>query len=166
VVLARYTQRALAALGITTGAAHSEVALTERGPVLIETGARLSGMVDLDASRRALGHSLPELAVESAIDPEGFADRHRAQVYRLEQAAIQLDLVAPRAGVISADGASRLLALPTVSSVIGDLSPGRAVTETVDLFSSPAHLYLIGALEDVEEDARAIRMLEQAGLYA
>jgi biotin carboxylase len=163
--LARYTQRALTALGITTGAGHSELALTERGPVLIETGARMSGLVDVEARRQALGYSLPELAVHAATEPDGFARRYRGRTYGLEQAAIQLFLAAPRAGAISADGAARLLALPTVRSVAGDLTPGTPVSETVDLFTSPGQVNLVGARDDVEHDFRAIRELEQAGLY-
>jgi hypothetical protein len=50
--------------------------------------------------------------------------------------------------------------------VIGDLSPGRPVSRTVDLLSAPAGLYLIADdAAELQRDYARIRHLEANGLY-
>jgi hypothetical protein len=45
------------------------------------------------------------------------------------------------------------------------LAGGNEVRRTVDLFSSPGHLYLLGDRDQIEHDYRRVREIEQAGLY-
>lgn len=61
--LIEYTCSVLNALGILNGPAHTEIIIDEKGPVLIETGARPAGcMLDLDFIRNAYGHNQLELS--------------------------------------------------------------------------------------------------------
>jgi hypothetical protein len=156
-----YIARVLDALGVVTGPAHSEVMVTGRGPVLIETGARLAGMVDPAAMRLAAGISQAGLAAEAVTDPAGFARRAGAGPYRRLAHAVQLDLAAPRPGILDPGTLAAIRALPTVRGWVGHLRPGDRVRETVDLMSSPGMLYLVGTLPQVEADVTAIRALER-----
>ncbi|MEU8264348.1 hypothetical protein AB0C02_27470 [Micromonospora sp. NPDC048999] len=65
------TGRALRALGVRTGLAHTEIKLTPDGPRLIEVNGRLGGFVN-ELSIRAAGVDLVELAGRAALgEPAG-----------------------------------------------------------------------------------------------
>jgi biotin carboxylase len=164
--LARYVPQVLDALGIAWGPAHSEVMLTSSGPVLIETGARMSGAFLPDSVRAATGHNHVTLTVDCYTDPA----RLTALIGRPYPVRRQLwtaALIAPYDGHLAADGAvAELYGLPTLHDVIGDLSPGRPVSRTVDLKTAPAGLYLIADdAAELHRDYARIRYLEANGLY-
>ena len=66
--LFEYTQKALDALGIRWGAAHTEIMLTPNGPRLIETGARMLGGPTVGFAREATGSSQADKLVEVYLD--------------------------------------------------------------------------------------------------
>lgn len=68
-----YTRQAITALGIVDGAAHTEVMLTARGPVLIETGARLMGSTQPRLHAEYSGTSHVHLLALALTEPEAFA---------------------------------------------------------------------------------------------
>lgn len=69
--LTAYIGPVLNALGLRNGAAHSEVRIDKKGPVLIETGARTMGAgIDRAAYSKALGYNHPSAAVDAYINPE------------------------------------------------------------------------------------------------
>lgn len=164
--LARYVSHVLDALGIAWGPAHSELMLTESGPVLIETGARLQGSFLLDSVRAATGQNHVTLAVDCYTDPARLAALV-GQPYPVRRQLWVVALIAPYDGHLAADGAvAELRALPTLHDVIGDLSPGRPVSRTVDLLSAPAGLYLIADdAAELHRDCTRVRHLEANGLY-
>lgn len=72
----RYTEKALDALGITYGPSHSEIMLTEKGPLLIETGARPMGhMTTCALSEKVFGHSVIEKIIHSYAYPVDLQDK-------------------------------------------------------------------------------------------
>jgi biotin carboxylase len=164
--LARYVSQALDALGVAWGPAHSEVMLTGSGPVLIETGARMQGALLPDTVRAATGHNHVTLTVDCYTDPERLAAL-AGRPYPVRRQLWSAALIAPYDGHLAAGGAvAELHRLPTLHAVIGDLSPGRPVSRTVDLNTAPAGLYLMA--DDVAElhrDYARIRHLEANGLY-
>ena len=167
--LARYMSRVLDALGVAWGPAHSELMLTESGPVLIETGARLQGSILLDSVRAATGHNHVTLTVDCYTDPGRLAALI-GQPYPSRRQLWVAALIAPFDGHLATDGtASELRRLPTlhdVQDVFGDLAPGKPVSRTVDLLSTPGALYLIADDEaDLHRDYARIRHLEANGLY-
>jgi len=164
--LAGYMSQVLDALGIAWGPAHSELMLTDSGPVLIETGARLQGSFLLDSVRAATGHNHVTLAVDCYTDPGRLAALV-GQPYPVRRQLWVVALIAPYDGHLAADGAvAELHSLPTLHDVIGDLSPGRPVSRTVDLLSAPAGLYLIADdVAELQRDCARIRHLEANGLY-
>lgn len=69
-----YNNRALTALGIHNGPSHTELKLTEHGPSMIETGARLMGATIEDKPfKRSLQYTQVELTAMSLCVPEDFA---------------------------------------------------------------------------------------------
>ncbi|MFF1421536.1 ATP-grasp domain-containing protein [Streptomyces sp. NPDC058280] len=164
-LLGAYITGVLDALGIAWGPAHSELMLTASGPVLIETAARMQGNILTGPVEQATGTSQVSLTVEAVTDPERF-DARAERPYELTQGLSVLSLIAHRDGVIRApDVAARLAALPSFSGLIGDLSQGVPVQPTVDLFTSPGIVYLLGDDEQVARDRAAIRAFEAEGLY-
>jgi len=68
--LVEYSFAVLDALHLRHGAAHLEIMVTERGPVLIECNARASG--DLPRCRASLGRDQLEVLAMSLADPAAF----------------------------------------------------------------------------------------------
>jgi biotin carboxylase len=161
---ARYTAKALDAVELSFGPAHTEIIRCRRGWVLIEVNPRLAGMIDPAFSELATGQDQVSLTAEAITDPAGFASRHDG-CYPVRGFAAHIWLAAPRAGHIAADVLAEILALPTVRSAVGHIEPGAAVTTTIDLATAPGYFALFGERAQVERDALTIRTLEQAGLY-
>ncbi|MET9500032.1 ATP-grasp domain-containing protein [Streptomyces sp. NPDC006552] len=164
--LREYLTGVLDALGVRNGPAHSEVMLTARGPVLIESGARIQGADDPQLHRTATGTSQVDLTVQACVDPDSF-DVLPGQVYRFEQRLRVVSLIAPFDGELAAGAAlDELMSLPTLTGSVRGLRAGTPVRETVDLFSSPDHLALLDAdPAAVARDYARIRQLERSGLY-
>jgi biotin carboxylase len=164
--LARYVSQVLDALGIAWGPAHSEVMLTGSGPVLIETGARLQGALLPDSVREATGHNHVTLTVDCYTDSARLAALV-GRPYLVRRQLWMAALIAPYDSHLAAGGAvAELYGLPTLHDVIGDLSPGRPVSRTVDLNTAPAGLYLIADdAAELQRDYARIRHLEANGLY-
>lgn len=74
-LLANYVKKALDAVGLMNGPAHSEVKLTPTGPKLIEINPRLAGATDFSAVHDVLGHSQISLAVAAVLSPEYFLEQ-------------------------------------------------------------------------------------------
>ncbi|MEH1164840.1 ATP-grasp domain-containing protein [Micromonospora sp. CPCC 205539] len=165
-LLRSFVEGVLDALGVRTGPAHTELLVDARGPVLIESGARLEGGVTPAGPERATGESQLSLTVERYTVPDRFAQRIGAD-YRRQRAMMVVCLVAPYDGVVAEGAAERLAEISSVfcGSAL-DLVPGTPVHRTVDLFTSPGHLYLVA--DDpglLEEGYQRVRALERDGLY-
>lgn len=160
-----YVAKALTALGIRTGAAHSEVVLTARGPVLIDPGARLGGGVLPWVYAKLAGHSHAGLLAASITNP---AELHAARLpLRFEQPIRYVSLVNGFPGTVrDQDWARRLGELPTAMAVAPVARPNDELPRTRDLLTSPGFLYLTAATrQQIEADYRTIRDWESRPLY-
>ena len=147
-----YSFAVLDALDIRHGPAHSEIMLTPDGPVLIECGARPMGAsYPQELLKESVGHTQLELAVEAALEPERFLENADAP-YALRKHFFIKCLVSTRKGSLDATPAVTLLSgLPSARS--GNFLhciEGGHVTQTIDLLTSPATLFLC------HEDARVV----------
>ncbi|GAA2591358.1 ATP-grasp domain-containing protein [Streptomyces axinellae] len=162
----RYTKRAITALGIVNGAAHTEVMLTARGPVLIETGARLMGSTLPWLHAEYSGTSHVHLLALALTDPEVFA-RFPDEELRWSREIRQVYLNNKRAGNCRSERwRESLTSLETCVAVNAAIAPGEPVPQTVDLATVPGYAYL--AAEDIEpvvRDYEAIRAWEETDLY-
>ncbi|MFE2095707.1 ATP-grasp domain-containing protein [Streptomyces sp. PTD9-10] len=162
--LVEYVVAAVTALGITDGAAHSEVMLTADGPVLIETGARLMGAMLPDVLERHSGTSHVELLALALTDPEGFRTFRDTEV-RWSRTVRNVWLINGRAGTATA-WHDRFTALPAFERLVTGVREGRPVRRTVDMATSPGYVSLVADTEaELDRDLAAIRALESAGCY-
>jgi biotin carboxylase len=151
-----YTQRALDALGIRWGAAHSEIMLTKDGPRLIETGARMCGGPVIGFARAATGSSQVERVVEAYVDGE-----IRTNNYDLKQTVVPVFLIAPHAGTLrNVEVLEKLKALPTHLATHMWLGNGDHVRQTVDFNTTLGIVALAGKREAVFTDYAKVREIE------
>ncbi|MGQ4389704.1 ATP-grasp domain-containing protein [Streptomyces sp. SAS_270] len=163
--LVDYVRRAVTALGITDGAAHSEVMLTEDGPVLIETGARLMGALLPDVIEKYSGTSHVELLATALTDPRGFADFDDRAV-RWSRTVRNVWLINRRSGV-STSWQDRFRELPSYDRLVTGVRAGAPLRQTVDMATSPGFVSLVAdTVEELDRDLAAIRDLERdEGFY-
>ncbi len=165
-VIADYLGRALTALGVRNGPAHSEVMLTSRGPVLLETGARLPGMMLPAVMAEYFELSQVDLTVRAMTDPACF-DAICDSPYATRGVLRNVFLISPRAGTLARDDQFRLLAqLPCFAGMSVSARSGSILPRTVDLGSSPGYVYLIAdRLDEITASHNRIRELEATTLY-
>jgi hypothetical protein len=158
-----YVESVLDALGIRYGPAHTEVMLTETGPVLVESGARMHGSVpDEIVDRCTPSHQT--LTAEAYLDPHSVA-RRAQQPYELAAGAYCVMLISQHEGQIVSDAGMREIeALPSFAGTISMLGPGDRLKRTIDLFSCPGIIYLVDPDRgQLKTDYDRIRELDAEG---
>jgi ATP-grasp domain len=160
-----YVEAVLDALGIRFGPAHTEVMLTDTGPVLVESGARPHGSTRDDVIDRCTP-SHAAITAEAYIDPGSVAS-HAGKPYELKAANYCVMLISQHEGeIVGAEGLRRIEALPTFAGSIAMLGPGDELKRTIDLFSCPGMIYLVDPdRERLKADYDRLRELEAEGLY-
>jgi biotin carboxylase/drug/metabolite transporter (DMT)-like permease len=161
-----YTYQVLEALEIRNGAAHSELMLTERGPVLIECGARMGGSQVPEIASECLGTNQVEILALAVARPDEFA-RLAGAPYRLLQQLRYVSLINPRGGVMpSWDELEAIRRLPSYRHAVLTVPAGASLPRTIDVATSPGFVYLVAEDRDqILADYEALRRLELEGLY-
>lgn len=164
-VVTAYVEGVLDALGIRYGAGHTEVMLTDRGPVLIECAARTQGTMLAEAVERCTPSHVT-VTVDAYLDPDSVARRAR-RPYELSAHARCVALISEQDGrIASCERLAELERLPAYGGSIAVLGVGDRIRRTVDLFSSPGTIYLIHPdRRELERDYARLRELERAGLF-
>lgn len=142
--LGRYAATVLDALAIRHGPAHAEIIMTGAGPVLVEVGARISGLVDPAYNDLLLEHNQIALAVEAYAAPATFAARPGG-TYRRVLHGVQVCLISAISGTVAAVPFKD--ALGDIASLVGanlKIRPGSRVNTTIDLSSSTGVCNLAG----------------------
>lgn len=162
--LTNYAYSVLNALGIEHGPAHSEIILTERGPILLETGARLGGAVHPDIHSSCIGHSQVELTVDAYCDEKSFYEKTKYP-YTISKYLYVVMLISEQEGVIEEIPLlNDLKKLPTLCSFRLKKKIGDKLLKTVDLSSSPATVYLASTnKESLDEDYEHLLSLTKTG---
>jgi hypothetical protein len=161
-VVAAYVRGVLDALGIRYGAAHTELVLTDRGPVLIECGARMQGTI-LDTVVDRCTPSHVTVTVDAYLDPSSVA-RRAADSSPLRERARVVTLISQAEGTIRAVRHDELARIPSYAGAVAMLGPGDRIARTFDLFTSPGTVYLVDPDEArLQEDYERLRELEASG---
>ncbi|QCX81388.1 Alanine-anticapsin ligase BacD [Streptomyces sp. YIM 121038] len=160
-----YVRDVLDALGLKWGPAHTEIMVTAAGPVLIETAARPVGSILPEAVTAATGDNHATLTAECYATPEEFA-RRIPLPYELRKQVSMISLIADRSGYVeSAEGLSLLHRLPSYWGILSKISEGADVRRTVDILSSPGHVYLLhDSQQQIMRDYLQLRSWESSGL--
>ncbi|BAJ27920.1 MULTISPECIES: ATP-grasp domain-containing protein [Kitasatospora] len=144
--------RAVRALGVTTGLTHTEIKLTPSGPRVIEVNGRLGGLIQ-ELSLRAAGLDLIRLAGLVAL-----GEHPRPEPVRPARVYYQYTNPAPRFPSVleRIDGVDAALGEPGVTSWIphvrpGSALPGGVMTQTLDLLcgDAPDHDGMLATLAAV-----------------
>jgi biotin carboxylase len=165
--LERYTHEVLDALEIHNGAAHTEVMLTARGPVLVECAARIGGAHAPDVLRRCFGTNQVDMLALSVAKPEEF-DRLPTTARPLLQRTRSVSLINPRdSGVVpSHELMAEIRALPSHAYTSMWHPVGRRLPRTIDAGTAPGLIYLVS--DDPAEilaDYQKLRQIERDYLY-
>lgn len=161
----RFVPLVLDALGIVTGAAHTEVMVTGRGPVLIESGARLGGGTLPWVVEKFCGVSQTGLLADALVDPAAVGRFDEREVHCTADLRNVALINHEQATVASVRWEERLRKLPTLVAVSHAVRPGAVLPVTADLLTSPGFVYLAGAPAEVDRDYRTLRAWEEHGLY-
>ncbi|MFI7099207.1 ATP-grasp domain-containing protein [Streptomyces sp. NPDC050161] len=164
--LREFVAATLDALGVVSGAAHTEVMMTARGPVLIESGARLGGGTAPAVVEKFSGTSQTSLFADTLIDPKRLEEFDDAAT-TWSRTVRNVALINPVAGKVSSlDWTERIEALPTLVTLTHGVTAGEQLAATTDLINSPGYVYLAAEdPQDIERDYRALRDMEEEGLY-
>lgn len=159
-----YLRQVLDALEIQYGPAHSELMLTDRGPILIETGARLAGVMNHEAIAHCVGHSQLELTVAAYVKPTEFLTV-ASHPYHMQKRMLTIDFISHFEGIVKdIPMLQEIRQLPSLYDFYIRPTPGAQVHRTVDLFSSPGAITLVSADDEaLLRDYRRIRELEKTG---
>lgn len=154
--LFEYTKNVLDALGIRWGAAHNEVMLTQKGPRLIETGARMLGGPTVGFSREATGCSQADRLAEVYIDGDV-----QSKEYNFKKTVIPVFLHSPLEGVVSnVEALDDVVRLPSLFEKHVWFENGSKVLQTVDYLTSIGIIALSGDRDQIFRDYQKIREME------
>jgi hypothetical protein len=142
-----YVREVIAASGLTRSPFHVEVKIDERGPCLIDAGARLVGNGNASVCEDLHGKSFDpfDLACRSYLSPSS-AEMPRFDWEAYDAAELlYVQGLAIRAGrVYTTGGAREVEQLPEFAGWVNRPSRGQRIAPTVDLFTSPWSLLLRG----------------------
>ncbi|NBH08576.1 ATP-grasp domain-containing protein [Amycolatopsis sp. SID8362] len=159
--LVAYTRDVLDALGIRFGPAHTELMLTEDGPVLIETGARIAGGGMPESARLATGdNAIGRLARYLR------GDRRQRLDYHLRRSVIVVFLLPPSRGRIrNTRTYEAIRELPSCDLLHVNVRDGDLVGAESNLFASLDYGFAVLVHDDpaqTEADYARIRCIEKA----
>ncbi|QBS39290.1 ATP-grasp domain-containing protein [Nocardia sp. CS682] len=138
-----YVSGVLDALGIANGPAHTELIYTAAGPVLLETGARISGLANPPALDRCTGVNQVGLTMDCYLG-EGRALAAQPPVYTRHEHARCVNLIAHRELPLPAQLLrAELEQLPAIESIRFRIADQATTRPTVDLNSSPGVVFLV-----------------------
>ncbi|KAA2250938.1 ATP-grasp domain-containing protein [Solihabitans fulvus] len=158
--LVEYVRRVLDAVGVRFGAAHTEVMLTDRGPLLIETAARLGGGGQPWTCQLATGDN----AIDRLVRYLG-GDRDIRADYPLEQSVLVAYFMARTSGRVG-----NLVALDAIRDLESfchlqvNVRDGDHIAQTADLFDSQGFGTVVLGHEDpgqVRADYAELRRIER-----
>jgi biotin carboxylase len=159
-----YAFQVLDAVGVVNGPAHTELILTSRGPLLVETAARPTGSYIPGAVTAGVGQNQISVAAD-VITGQETMDGLQMRPSTIHQCVREIFLISESDGMVDGKELAKIFELPTFYSITGRIGAGLAVERTTDLFNSVGGVYLVGDQCQVNEDHCDIRRLEESGLY-
>ncbi|MEW6056469.1 MAG: ATP-grasp domain-containing protein [Bdellovibrionota bacterium] len=161
-----YLKKVLDALELQFGPGHSELFIDERGPVLVETGARPNGVGGPRLSKRAVGLSQIDLTVEAILRPDEFRKRIGTR-YEVSEFCLRAYFISEADGVLKQiKNLDRIEALPSFARMDLEVETGGALQKTTDLFSSPGSLdFFHKDRAQLWKDYEAFQKIETDGVF-
>lgn len=156
----------LDSLGIANGPAHTEVIVSESGPVLVETAARLGGATASTIVEDLLGVSQTGLYVESLVSPDAFSkfDDHDL---RPNGTVFNVSLISQASGTVpSLNWRAAIEGLATCRGLTSGVGIGEELGITTCLLDSPGFVFLADeSPAAVRRDYQRLRSWEAQDFY-
>lgn len=164
--LQRYIFDVLSALEFRFGPSHCELILTKKGPILVETGARLNGGGAPVLISECTGRSLVSDMLDSYLAPERLKaslKEHRD----LKKTGLYVHFISEEEGVLeSLPMLDQIKQLKSFYRVKMNINPGDRIVKTCDLFTHPGHVELVHKDPKVLwNDYQFIRDVERSGFF-
>jgi len=144
--LIEYNAKVLDALQINNGPSHAEIMLTPEGPVLVEVGARISGVIHPALYNACVGHNQIDLTIDCYADADKFMGIVNKLPYILKQHAMIVNLVYEglpgKLERIDDTIETMIKSLPSVTELIIRIHEGETLNPTRTLVNSPARIFM------------------------
>jgi len=161
--LIKYTHQVIDALGVRYGPTHAEVMFCNDGsPCLVEVGSRFQGVQGMWTmpADEAIGYNQIDAMVDLLVEPEKYWALPRVPL-KLKKHARQIFVISPVSGKLKGfPHLPALLALKSMRKATFYPKVGEMVQRTVDGWTSPGNVIMVGDPEDLERDyVEALRLL-------
>jgi len=169
-MLVDYVFKVLDALGLRQGPSHTEVIITDTGPCLVETGARMHGLKGPKLTEYATGIGTHELVVDVAVNGGRLFDslyekgtRYSIKKWVFESMLRNEKVTGILASPLDVPG---ILNLHSCMDCFPSVKPGEELHITRDLATSPGVILQVhSSLAVIFADIEKIRQLEATTLY-
>ncbi|MCD6047066.1 MAG: phosphoribosylglycinamide synthetase [Gammaproteobacteria bacterium] len=164
--LIEYNSRMLDALEIKYGPSHAEIMLTpDQGPVLVEVGARINGVVHPKLHNLCLGHDQVHLTADCYFDPDAFHHVVAKLPYKMQRHAMIVNLINESATgtieLIDEEILGQMRALPSMVDMVVKVKPGQSLGPTRNLLESPVRFFMCHESEEqLQRDYETIQAIK------
>lgn len=159
--LCTYLLQCLDALGISHGAAHTEIMLTDKGPFLIELNARMHGSLGPVVCAEHIGYGQIDRLALMHADPEQFKKTTPPRHPFPKKSFLGVLLISPCEGIFNGfRNLEKIQSCRTFQGFHPSITPGHPIAKTIDLATVPARVMLVGSPEELERDHERIREWE------
>ncbi len=162
--IVKYAHTVFDALGVQYGATHTELIVTETGPILIECASRLSGGLCRPATNFAVGVSQLDLIANLVAEGTVAIDSIVLNAKKGHKHPLwQVQLISNQEGLVTQSNYEELLKnLKSKAWIQRAPRPGETIIRTVDLLSSPGIIFMSHPETDVlDSDYQTIRDWER-----
>lgn len=147
-----YTFKLLDALGIKYGGAHTEIIFTNEGPVVVESAARMMGLVNQHIVEKALRRTQLSLIILSYLDPQKFI-LEVPSAYEAKQQLIVKIIISNQEGFIKKiNFLQEIKNLKSYRDMVLNYKVGSYLKKTTNLFSIAGVIYLLHKDSEIIEN--------------
>lgn len=163
-ILTSYIVEVLDTLGIQNGPSHSELILTENGPVILEVNPRIHGGIFMSAQNECLGHNQLDLTLDAYINPKRFLEYIR-KPYELKKEMMLVVGINPCEGMLTdIPEIDDFKKIESYRFHRMRVKKEERIKKTVDLASAPLFVYLVAdTKKQLKDDYSRIQTLIKEG---
>ena len=158
-----YVVRALDVLGVKYGPSHCEIMMTQRGPALVELGARVQGSINVQFMQRCIGSDQLNQAIDLYRERDGITGRFLCAT-KLKEQGMRVEMISEVDGILRdrASFVSAIEALPSYFSHYLNCQELQPIRRTVDLADTPGEVLLVHRnQEQLMHDYALLRSMEK-----
>jgi biotin carboxylase len=171
--LMAYAEQVVQAVEIFHGPSHMEIIMTATGPCLVEVGSRCHGGEGtwLPVVKECIGYSQLEATLNAYLRPDTYDTMPKYPSLRkagCEAFLVTLEDVVKKDGLVLDDipGLAAITAMASFRRVEMLTQPGNLLVPTIDCFTRPGSVQMVGdSPRALEDDYNSIRLLEYNGLF-